>query len=311
MKRSCPGTSTKPISRPEGSVHHANPRSMVRPAALLLLEPVGVDAGEAEDQRRLPVVDVAGRRDDVRAVGRSRRDVGHSSSRSSLSQRVLDRPREVGELVAGARSGGRRATPRSVDAAEDRRAARAQARGQGVRIGRRDRDAPNDGTVWPGSEPPPTADAHGATWAPSSSPSSATASASARCRTASGGLAQHPPDRDLVPAAAACSREHAPRARRPASCPRGPPARSGCGAGGRPGRPARATIPACGPPSSLSPENSDEVRAVARGRPVTEGSSAGTPRRAVEQPGPEVVDEGDVRAACASAARSDALARRR
>ena len=31
MKRSCPGTSTNPISRPESSVVHAKPRSIVRP----------------------------------------------------------------------------------------------------------------------------------------------------------------------------------------------------------------------------------------------------------------------------------------
>jgi hypothetical protein len=49
-------------------------------AALLLGQPVGVDAGETQDQRRLPVVDVPGGGDDLgeRAVGAA----GHDGSRA-------------------------------------------------------------------------------------------------------------------------------------------------------------------------------------------------------------------------------------
>ena len=66
-KRSWPGTSTKEATRssPERQVGEAE---VDRDAALLLLlEPVGVGAGERAHERALAVVDVAGGPDDERA----------------------------------------------------------------------------------------------------------------------------------------------------------------------------------------------------------------------------------------------------
>ena len=82
MKRTWPGTSTKPISTPDGRVANANPRSMVRPARLLLGEAVGVGAGEREHERRLAVVDVTGGRDRAHGlgVGRRRREPSTAAS---------------------------------------------------------------------------------------------------------------------------------------------------------------------------------------------------------------------------------------
>ena len=54
-----PGTSTTPIRRPEGSTSGAKPSSIEIPRAPLLLQPVGLHAGERTDERGLAVVDVA------------------------------------------------------------------------------------------------------------------------------------------------------------------------------------------------------------------------------------------------------------
>ena len=54
----------KLMPAPDGSVGVGEPEVDREPAPLLLLEPVGVGAGEREHQRRLPVIDVPGSGDD-------------------------------------------------------------------------------------------------------------------------------------------------------------------------------------------------------------------------------------------------------
>ena len=58
------------------------------PARLLLGEPVGVGAGEREDERRLAVVDVAGGRDDCAPVRRARAQRAASARRRRRGRRV-------------------------------------------------------------------------------------------------------------------------------------------------------------------------------------------------------------------------------
>ena len=60
-KRSWPGTSTMPTVRPSRSVEVGEAEVDGDPALLLLLQAVGVDAGQGLDQRGLAVVDVARR----------------------------------------------------------------------------------------------------------------------------------------------------------------------------------------------------------------------------------------------------------
>ena len=62
--RSCPGTSTKSSSVPSGSAQVRVADVDRHPAPPLLGQPVGVDPGQRPQQRRLAVVDVAGRPDD-------------------------------------------------------------------------------------------------------------------------------------------------------------------------------------------------------------------------------------------------------
>ena len=251
------------------------------PAALLLGQPVGVHAGQAKDQRGLPVIDVAGRRHHLRRA---------FLRRSSLFQRVADRPGQpfvvlrrhrpqVERDVAAARCG---RTPAAGRGAGARRPPPARATGM---------RSPADGTAWPGSEPPPTA----ASLAPAAAPSKCAAIARARSRSAPPRLRQHPPERDVARAGPSRTGEASPRARPRSSCPGAPPGRPGCGGGARPRRRGPTTSPACGPPSSLSPENATRsapgAQRLDHGRLVRRDAGV-----AVEQPAAHVVGERDARA---------------
>ena len=97
-------------------------------AALLLGEPVGIGAGERQHQRRLAVVDVAGRGDDASARGRQRPPDG-SCSGSTVRRSAIGRCSRTGD---------------------DRRVGTRKRRGD-----RRRCAMPNDGIVAPGAEPAP------------------------------------------------------------------------------------------------------------------------------------------------------------
>ena len=141
---SCPGTSTKSIDDAvvESEVGVADIDR--HPAPPLLRQPVGVDAGQRPQQRRLAVIDVARpcrrRRSCARRRGLARSPQARSSSRParpSAGRARPDRPRS-----------GRR--PMGLPGA----ARRARGRPSGP-----DRRTRPTGASAPGSEPPPTVDA--------------------------------------------------------------------------------------------------------------------------------------------------------
>ena len=68
-KRSWPGTSMKPRTAPVRRRQIGKAEIDRDAARLLFLQPVAVDAGQRFDQRRLAVIDVAGRADDHRFIG--------------------------------------------------------------------------------------------------------------------------------------------------------------------------------------------------------------------------------------------------
>ena len=72
-KRSWPGTSMNEATAPPPRSRWAKPEVDGDPALLLLLQPVGVGAGERAHERALAVVDVAGGADDERAQAHRRR----------------------------------------------------------------------------------------------------------------------------------------------------------------------------------------------------------------------------------------------
>ena len=86
MNRSWPGTSTNPISRPLGELAPGVPQIDREASPLLLVPAVGVDPGERDDQRGLAVVDMARRRDDAEfGTGRRRRRRPRSRQSSSTN----------------------------------------------------------------------------------------------------------------------------------------------------------------------------------------------------------------------------------
>ena len=89
--RTWPGTSTKLIAAPDGSVGVGEAEVDGEAPALLLREAVGVGAGERQDERRLAVVDVAGGGDDAhrarRAAGRPAPSASVASSPGSTVRR--------------------------------------------------------------------------------------------------------------------------------------------------------------------------------------------------------------------------------
>src|SRR5689334_5545722 len=200
----------------------------------LLGEAIRVDAGQGMQQRRLAVIDVAGRADDdghpslARAARTAAMTVA-SSDGSTVRRSRTTWPRSIRPMSGGSPS---RNAPRSADAF-DRRSS-----------------MPADGSVSPGSEPPPTVASRSTVVAPSPI---ASAIAVARCWTSATGIAsiRHTgisrtarPDRynpsvratpaivDLSGRIARASGSRRMRAMRSA-------------------RPT--TRPACGPPTSLSP----------------------------------------------------------
>ena len=111
------------------------------PAAALLRKAVGVDAGERAEERRLAVVDMAGRADDH----------GHGSRARPSAAAIAPGSRDSGSSSTVRRS--RMTRPSSTRASthgEPRRSAAT------TRSGERTASAtPQDGSVSPGSDPPP------------------------------------------------------------------------------------------------------------------------------------------------------------
>ena len=299
MNRSCPGTSTNPISRPDGSVA---PREaeIDREAAPLLLGPaIRIDAGEADDQRGLAVVDVAGGGDDaelghllVGAIdrGRRRRRRGgrdRSSSPSSAYSTARARCGTCSSVTVRSRAG--------------RAVLRARQNTEGVPGPEAAPRTPADPAPGPG--PPRTAARardrparrRRTRTAPRARPrarrrSSRTGAAPAADELRR--LAEHAADGELAcwpvaMIASTCSSAAtwslSMRTARASGWRRSLARRS-----------ARPTMqPACGPPSSLSPLNvtrSAPVRRARRGR----WARRREPVLVVEQSGADVVEERDV-----------------
>ena len=102
--RSWPGTSTKSSSTPSSSAQVGVADVDRHPPPPLLGQPVGVDPGQRPEQRRLAVVDVAGRPDDDGHRRRHRR-ASHGSPRAEVGVAGrVDGP-EVEHGPASARSG--------------------------------------------------------------------------------------------------------------------------------------------------------------------------------------------------------------
>ena len=156
MNRSCPGTSTKPISRPDGSVHHAYPRSIVSPRRF----------SSAQRSGSIPVSRTIS--DDLPwstwpAVATTRSVARHGESvlvEVVALERVLDRAGEVGAAGREARSARRSTTRVRLDATEHRRAAGAQPRRERARGRPSSPPRPTRASTCPGIEPPPTTDWH-------------------------------------------------------------------------------------------------------------------------------------------------------
>ena len=83
-KRTWPGTSTKPTTWPDGERAEREPEIDREPAFLLLGEAVGIGAGERPHERRLAVIDVARGRDALSWRTRARRASRASSTGSTV-----------------------------------------------------------------------------------------------------------------------------------------------------------------------------------------------------------------------------------
>src|SRR5439155_18854713 len=112
-------------------------------AAFLLRQAIGIDPGESQDQRGLPVVDVAGRSHDVEPGAHSCSSAYRMAraSRSSSSGGTVSRSNTIAASSTRQKTAGRpwrsRAATRSADA-------------DGI-------TSSADERAWPGSEPPPAA----------------------------------------------------------------------------------------------------------------------------------------------------------
>ena len=82
-----------------GSARCAYPTSIVMPAPPLLGEAIGVDPGERAEQRRLAVVDVAGRADDELAAGRAASSAtGDGAAAIAAEERIVVRGLDRAEV---------------------------------------------------------------------------------------------------------------------------------------------------------------------------------------------------------------------
>ena len=132
MKRSWPGTSTTPTRSPPGRVELGEAQVDRDAARLLLLAAVRVLAGEGPDERRLAVVDVAGRADDARGMPQSRR--ARRSERPRASNDAAQVEQEAPVVRCGRRpAGARRGSARAICSAERVGVARRRARGWAAR----------------------------------------------------------------------------------------------------------------------------------------------------------------------------------
>ena len=250
-------------------------------AALLLRPPVGVDAGEPRDQRRLAVVDVAGGGDDTElgrtrsVLVRGRRPRARTGARGRGRGTSVGRDRAQVEQHGVVARRGRRPTAcptrsRAAKPAGSATVTRTPARGE-ARARASTRRRPPTGTC--------------ATCAPSRSPPIASQSALrpvVHGRRPSPGASGGPGCRRR---GRSRTSRGPTRARRPASCRRGRRARSGAGGAWRRASARPTTIPACGPPSSLSPENSTRS-APSASASATVGSSGGIPWPCASSPEP-------------------------
>ena len=260
ISRSCPGTSTKSTVDAVGSARCAYPTSIVMPAPPLLGQPVGVDAGERPQERRLAVVDVPGRADDDAARPLRTQAWPAERRRDRRGQRGvvggLDRPEveddrarlDPARRPPGRRSGGGQQPVGRVRPAAPRR---------------------DDGSIWPGSDPPPTV-ASTATTVAGDPTVSATAVARAReildrraraAATPGSRGRRRPPGTAPSVAAIAASITLSGRIARASGSLRSRATRS-----------ARPTMnPACGPADQLVAAERHEVRAV--GEPLARASA--------------------------------------
>ena len=259
-------------------------------AALLLGPPVGVDAGEPHDQRRLAVVDVPGRATTPRALPRRRSATSVLVVEVVALEGVPGRAREVGHLFVGHRAQVEQHVV-ALDAAEHATGCR-RAGGPRTPTGRaRVTRTPHDGSAVPGIEPPPTMDSHRCTCACSRSPPIVSLSSRARRCTAATGSRNMRRDGHLALRAGRRHRRAPARARPPASCRPAPLARPGARAAERRGRPCPPRCPPAVPPSSLSAEHSHEVGAVGE-RVGHRWLVGGHARFVPQQAGAHVVEEG-------------------
>ncbi len=281
-KRSWPGTSTTESAPPAGQHERREPELDRHAARVLLGQAVGVDAGQRAHERRLAVVDVAGGPErQGRGCGAHGRDGAHRARPPRAPRRR--------SACAGRAAAGRRAMP-----ADHRRIAGAQRGGERGRrrpgrgrsrppgpaaraaAARRRRRAPSTSTT-----PPPVASRELVARAGAASPSSASSIAS------TGSARRAAPGRGAARAS--------PRARRARACRSAPRARADGGGTRRPPSRVPTSSPACGPPSSLSPENvvergagadraahrrlaGEQLEVVGRARRSRRRRSTGTPR---------------------------------
>ena len=299
-KRSCPGTSTTLERAARRQLEPREAELDRDPALALLGQAVGVDAGERLDQRGLAVVDVTG------GPERQRRGaVIVSAQRRQHARARRSRPRPRRSCA------GRAARRLVAHARDDRRVAGAQPR---VQLRRAPARAPSPRPPGPRARaaaasrrrrarPTRTIRTAAAPPRPPAIPACSALGArlelalAARRASRSTGISRTARSRIAVQAQRRLERgqrelvdPHRARERMRRACARSPP-------------PCPPTIPACGPPSSLSPEKqttsapaamlsraagssrehvAQRVVAARRARPEPRSSISGSPRRARE-----------------------------
>ena len=291
-KRSWPGTSTPTAAGPRAA-SGSRSRARSRSRAPAPREAVGVDAGQRPDQRGLAVVDVAGGAERQRSRGviaaaeRAAAPHGDRRARSHRRRACADRA-APGRRGSRAISGG--SPSRSASHQRDRVARRCEQRdGRALELEQRQRAAAD-------LAPPSRARRSARRQSPSPRRCARAASVSSltpRASPAPGSRAARAPDRGTARAS-----PRAPRARACRSAARG--RADGSRAAATASR-APDSSPACGPPSSLSPEQQTSAAPAATERSI--GGLLGERRdaRGVGQhAGADVVDHRGRRARTAS-----------